>query len=134
MGKAQDQWKGVVTEQMNPSYLYAYEKFRSALCSLATGPSDVRARLRSAYRHFHPVRKKHLPEHLQKDYKWVLDQLTRFGPAIGRDGKVIRGSVEETLRRIHNSTGVKIAERVLYIYHELNWLYMEGGAQSLTNG
>ncbi len=110
---------------VNPRYFYAYEKFSDAIRSLAIGPGDVRQRLRSAYLHFHPVREKHLPEHLQNDYQWVLQQLTRFGPATGRDGKVLRGSMDETLSRIRNSTGTKIAERILHIYHQLNWLYME---------
>lgn len=112
--------------EVNSSYFYAYEKFNDALHSLATGPDDVRHRLLSAYWHFRPVGKKHLPEQLQNDYQWVLNQLMRFGPIIGRDGKVLRGAVEETLNRIRNSTGSKIAERILQIYHQLNRLYMEG--------
>lgn len=115
---------------MNPNYFYAYEKFRDALHSLATGPDDVRKRLRSAYLHFQPVHKKYLPEQLQNDYLWVLNQLTRFGPVIGRDGEVLRGAVEETLNRIRNTTGSKIAERILQIYHQLNWLYMDGEEKS----
>jgi len=111
---------------VNPDYFYAYEKFMDALHSLATEPYDVRQRLRSAYYHFRPVAKKHLPEQLQDDYQWILNQLTKFNPVIGRDGKVLRGAVEETLNRIHNATGSKIAERILHIYHQLNWLYMEG--------
>ena len=110
---------------VKPSYFYAYEKFNDALHSLATGKGDVRHRLWYAYSHFHTVHNKHLPEQLQIDYEWVLKQLTRFGPVIGRDGKVLRGPVEETLNRIHNSTGSKIAERILHIYHHLNWLYNE---------
>ena len=112
--------------QVNPEFFYAYEKFRDALNSLATGPYDIRQRLHSAYWHLRPVSKKHLPEQLQDDYQWILNQLTKFGPVIGKDGKIIRGPVEETLNRIHNATGSKIAERILHIYHQLNWLYMEG--------
>ena len=112
--------------KVNPRYFYAYEKFTDALHSLATGAHDVRQRLRFAYMQFHPVQKRHLPDNLQDDYQWVLTQLTKFGPLVGRDGKVLRGSVEETLNRIRNSTGSKIAERILHIYHQLNWLYMEG--------
>lgn len=112
--------------KLNPNYFYAYEKFSDALSSLATGPYDVRQRLRSAYWHFRPVNKTHLPEELHDDYQWVLNQLTRFDPVIGRDGKVLRGAVDETLDRIRNTTGSKIAQRILYIYHQLNWLYMEG--------
>jgi len=111
---------------VNPNYFYAYEKFMDALNNLATGPYDVRQRLRSAYLHFHPVTKKHLPEELQDDYKWILNQLTKFGPVVGKDGEVLRGAVEETLNRIRNATGSKIADRIIHIYHQLNWLYMEG--------
>lgn len=111
--------------KVNSNYFYAYEKFNDALHSLATGPDDVRQRLRSAYWHFRPAGKKHLPEQLQNDYEWVLNQLTRFGPVVGRDGKVLRSAVDETLNRIRNTTGSKIAERILHIYHQLNWLYME---------
>jgi len=110
---------------MNPNHRYAYEKFSSALGSLAIGPGDVRGRLWAAYLHFHPVREKHLPDDLHEDYQWVLQQLTRYGPARGRDGKIILDSIQETLRRIRNSTGSRIAERILRIYSQLNWLYME---------
>jgi len=113
-----------VIVEMNPKHFYGYEKFSAAVRSLAIGPGDVRQRLRAAYWHFHPVREEHLPEHLHQDYQWVLHQLTRFGPAIGRDGKALRGSIEETLSRIRNSSGSKIAERILHIYHQLNCLYM----------
>jgi len=114
-----------VVIEVNSNYFYAYEKFNDALNSLATGPDDVRQRLRSAYWHFRPVGKKHLPVQLQNDFQWILNQLTRFGPIVGRDGKVLCSAVEETLSRIRNSTGSKIAERILHIYHQLNWLYME---------
>ena len=123
--RSEGYWKGMV-KKVNPSHFYAYEKFSDALHSLATGPADVRQRLRSAYLHFRVVQKEQLPVQLQSDYQWVLDQLTRFEPAISRNGEVVRGPVEETLSRIRNSTGTKIAERILSIYHQLNWLYMEG--------
>jgi hypothetical protein len=112
--------------KVKADHFYAYEKFNDALHCLATGPDDVRQRLRSAYSCFRPVKKAHLPEHLQDDYQWILDQLTRFEAVYDREGKVVRGSVDETLNRIRNSTGTKIAERILDIYHQLNWLYLEG--------
>ena len=110
---------------MDPRHLYAYEKFTSALRSLAIGSGDVRDRLSGAYMHFHPVQKKHLPEDLHSDYEWVKSQLTRFDPVVNSQGEVVRGSVAETLRRIRRSTGVKIAERIFHIYNELNWLYVK---------
>jgi hypothetical protein len=114
-----------VVIEVNSNYFYAYEKFSNALRSLAVGPGDVRRRLHSAYLNFHLVRTKHLPEQLQDDFAWVMHQLTKFGPKIGRDGHLLRGSVDETLSRIRNSTGTKIAERIQHIYLELNRLYME---------
>jgi len=124
VAKASGQRERVVIK-VNSNYFYAYEKFNDALRNLAVGPGDVRQRLHSAYLNFQPVRKRHLPKQLQNDYQWILNQLTRFGPVIGRDGKVLRSAIEETLIRIRNSTGSIIAERILHIYHELNWLYME---------
>lgn len=110
---------------MNPRHFYAYERFTSALRSLAIGSGDVRVRLSGAYMDFHPVKENHLPEDLHSDYEWVIAQLTRFGPVLNGQGEVVRGAVAETLRRIRRSTGVKIAERILHIYTELNWLYIK---------
>jgi hypothetical protein len=74
---------------------------------------------------FKPIQKKHLPEDLHSDYEWVMVQLTRFHPVVNNQGDVLRGSVAETLRRIRRSTGVKIAERILHIYNELNRLFIK---------
>jgi hypothetical protein len=117
-------------KDMNPRHLYAYEKFTSALGTLAVGPGNVRTRLRAAYYHIYSVREEHLPNHLHTDYEWILQQLLRYDPVTDRDGNIIRGSLDETLGRIRNSTGVKIAERILRIYHQLNWLNMEGEQES----
>jgi hypothetical protein len=120
-----DGWTRVVIAKMIQGYSYAYEKFTSAVQSLAIGSGDVRERLRHAYLHIRILNENHLPEQLYKDYQWVLKQLKRYDPAIGPDGKVLRSSVDETLRRIHKSTGTKIAEHIFHIYVQLNWLYMQ---------
>jgi hypothetical protein len=103
----------------NGPELYAYEKLVVALSSLATGAGDVRSRLYHAYLSFHTLKESDFPEHLRADFRWVLAQLTKFPPYCVSDGRMVRGSVEETLRRIKRSTGVAIAERVLHLYHEV---------------
>ena len=110
---------------MDSRHFYAYEKFSSAIRSLAIGSGDVRDRLSWAYMEFKPIKKKHLPADLHADYEWVMAQLTNFHPVVNSQGKVLRGSVAETLRRIRRSTGVKIADRVFSIYNKLNWLYIK---------
>jgi hypothetical protein len=99
---------------------YAHEKLLAALESLATGPGDVRARLLAAYQTFHPLKQSHFPPNLRKDFEWVLRQLTKHEPIYDYKGRLDRGSVEETLRRIKNVTGVKIATRIYRLYHALD--------------
>ncbi len=105
-------------------FFYAHEKLCDALYYLATGAGDVRERILSAYSRFHPLEERHFPEHLRNDFKWVMDQLTKYEPVYDHKGNIIIGQVENTLRHIRNSTGVKIAEKLLFLYHELNsYLY-----------
>lgn len=111
-------------------YFYAYEKFNDALRSLAIGPDDVRHRLRPVFYHLRPLTEKHLPDHLQEDHRWILMQLTRLGPVKDKEGNVIRNALDNTLDRIRNSTGTKIAERIFHIYFELNSLYTDIEQQS----
>ena len=99
---------------------YAYEKLLMALDSLATGPGDVRERLLVAHQSFHPLKEAHFPQHLRKDFRWILEKITKYGPVYDYKGRLDRGSVEETLRRIKNGTGVKIATKLFRLYHALD--------------
>lgn len=100
--------------------LYAHQKLLVALSSLATGAGDIRSRLYNAYLSLHPLKESDFPEYLRADFRWILAQMTKFPPHYLPDGKMIRGSVEETMRRIKRSTGVAIAERLLHLYHEID--------------
>ena len=100
--------------------IYAHEKLLAALESLATGPGDVRARLLAAFETFHPLTQSHFPPHLRKDFAWVLKQLKKCEPIFDYKGRLLRGSVEETLRHIKNVTGTKIATRIYRLYHALD--------------
>ena len=110
---------------LGSEYFYVYEKFNSALRSLAIGPGDVRKRLRAAFYYLHPLTEQDFPDYLQKDYRWIMQQLYRLGPAKDRHGNVTENALDNTLSRIRNSTGSKIAEQIFYIYFELNSLYSE---------
>jgi len=86
---------------------YALEKLSSAIHYLTVGEGDVRQRLRSAYREFSAVSETDFPPRLQDDWKWIMAQLTQYG------------TIEDTLSRIRNSTGVKIVQRIIYLRDEL---------------
>jgi hypothetical protein len=107
-------------QPLNGTPTYALQKLVEAMHSMATGPGDVRERLHSASLSITFLKEDDFPEHLQADWSWVYHQLTKYGPAYDYAGKIIRGSVEETMRRIKRATGVKIAERLVRIYHELD--------------
>src|SRR5665647_1507991 len=98
---------------------HARQKLRETIYSLATGPGDIRKRLIQAYNGFFILKEYDFPVELQSDWKWILKELKKFGPIIREDGSVFRGAVENTCIRIRNSTGVKIAERMLKIYLSL---------------
>ena len=61
------------------------------------------------------LRKSDFPNHLQADWDWIAKQLTKYGPLVGPGGQ-IRDGVENTMRKIHNRTGVKIAQRISKLY------------------
>lgn len=103
---------------------YAHEKLLHAIYSLATGTGDARSRLWNAYQGFHPLQEKHFPEHLRKDWRWVMDSLTKYDPIYDYKGRLTTGSVEATLKRIRNSTASKIAQKIVYLYFEVDsYLY-----------
>lgn len=105
---------------MKDRYLYAKEKLLIAVEALATGPGDVRSRLKKAYWTFNRLKAEQLPPQMQEDWRWVLEQMTNRGPLLDQKGKVMRDSVENTMCRIKNRTGAKIAKKIFRLYWELN--------------
>jgi hypothetical protein len=89
---------------------YALEKLASAAHTLAVGPGDVRSRLVNVLSDIHGLSERHFPSVLREDWHWVKEQLSRFPPSSDWQGA-------SQLRKIRNSTGVKIAEKLMYIYH-----------------
>jgi len=84
--------------------------------SLATGRGDVRSRLETAYRRFWVLTEENFPEEFRDDWKWIKNQLTKFGPLYDNSGEIlISDAVENTMSRIKNKTGQKIAGKIFYI-------------------
>ena len=101
-------------------YDYALEKFGAAVRHLAIGTGDVRSRLWTAYLDLDVLRAGHLPEDLRADYEWVNRELTKREPqrkvwSESEQDWVLEGRVLANLRRMRNSSGAKIAERIYSI-------------------
>jgi GNAT superfamily N-acetyltransferase len=97
--------------------VYADEQLSKAIRILAVGAGDVRSRLLDAYAaQFHPLQPSHFPEHLRKEFEWVMAQLTKRGPQMDSEGNVRKGSVENTLLRMQRNTGVRIAQKLLLLH------------------
>jgi len=107
-----------------PDTLYALGKFRAAIWVLACGPGDVRSRLLGAFESISPVSASDLPEDIRVDYQWIRSTLSRYEPN-DTERRLGFGRLEATLRLIRNSTGVKIAERIVEIEAKLADRVME---------
>jgi hypothetical protein len=91
---------------------YLVKKFYAAVYDLATGEGDARSRVDKAYYRFWHIWVNDYPKELREHVEWITEQLTnRSGP----QGKTIPFN----LSRMQNRTAAKIAERILFIYHEL---------------
>ena len=99
---------------------YAHQLLFQTIDSLATGPGDVRARLLVAYETFHPLTPAHFPVHLREDFEWVIAHLTKNEPRLNCEGFVQKSSVQVSLKRMRNSTGVKIAETLLRLHYAID--------------
>jgi hypothetical protein len=99
---------------------YAKEKLYEAILALAIGQGDVRSRLYPAYLCVAGLREDDFPKEFQKDWAWIMRELTKYGPTYKPNGDLWYGSVENTLRNIRNSTGRKIAEKIFDIGWALN--------------
>lgn len=106
---------------MSSPYWYTVEKLGGAVRCLATHPGDARVRLSCAYVGFHTLTDKDFPSDLQADWRWVMKEITKFGPQRNHLGKVYIGSVDNTMRRIRKATGAKIATKI----YELYWAISE---------
>jgi hypothetical protein len=101
------------------SLRYLNEKLSDAIYILTTGPGDVRSRLYSALPKLLILSGFCLPSELECDLKWIQQKLTErnkheYGYDDGR-----------SLRLMRNSTGTKIAERIVRLQWRINDLIEE---------
>lgn len=99
---------------------YTIEKLTTAVDCLVTHPGDVRERLACAFLSFHTLTENDFSPELRSDWRWVMNQLTRYGPLLNHNGEAWMGSVENTMRRVRRSTGVKIAKRIYQLYWDVS--------------
>lgn len=95
-------------------WYYADEKLSRVVYTLAIGRGDVRSRLLEAWSQIWVLSPAVVPPELHEDLACVKRQMTRFEPTSTR-----RASVEETMMRIRNATGEKIAQRLFDMYSRL---------------
>lgn len=99
---------------MPPDPFYALGKFGEAVYALATEPGDVRSRLYCAFQFLIPVQPTDLPVELRQDLEWVMNMLTRRRARYPGES-----DLGATLMTMRNSTGVKIAIRIVEIESRL---------------
>lgn len=98
------------------SHDYVVEKLTTTLHCLATHRGDARARITDCYLCFHMLDEIDFPDDLKPDWRWIMTTITSAGPLMHPDGRVWRGSVENTMRHCKNVTAAKVAERLWRLY------------------
>lgn len=91
---------------------YTKEKLRNAVYKLATGSGDVRSRLCDAFCECWILTEKSFPKELRSDWLWIVREMNKCGPRYDNEGKVRVDAIKNTMSKIRNSTGVKIAQNI----------------------
>lgn len=104
-------------------YEYVKNRVADAIYELCTGPGDVRRRLLSAHGEISALLDNQFPNELLGLWHEIHAMLTKHGPAFDFEGDIWKGSVANTLDKIRNSTGVKIAEKLYQLHKNLQSNY-----------
>lgn len=91
------------------------ERVYLAVKYLCIGRGDVRKRLSEAISALLPLQPHEFPDELQADFEWIIKQSTKYDSQIPE----YEGNIEATMKRIKNSTGEKIADRIFSIYSRI---------------
>ena len=91
---------------------YAIEKFEDIVYVLAIGEGDVRSRLKSAISDLMVLDESHFPSELKKEWNYIYKSLSKSGVVTAYNGEIRTGSYENSLNKMRNSTGAKIADRI----------------------
>ncbi|HCU01440.1 TPA: hypothetical protein DIC62_01415 [Candidatus Nomurabacteria bacterium] len=93
-------------------YNYTREKLNNAVYELAVGPGDVRSRLLEAFQKCWFLTEDSFPEELRSDWSWINKEMNKFGPLRDKKGEIRTDAIDNTMARIKNATGVKIAYEI----------------------
>ena len=88
------------------------ERVYLAVQQLCVGSGDVRSRLQTAVITLLPLQSREFPSELQQEFNSIIADATKYKSEMPE----FRGDLEATMRRIRNSTGQKIAERIFGLY------------------
>ena len=91
------------------------ERVFLAVQELCVGEGDVRARLVISINILIALSPSEFPEALREDFELVMQQSTKYESDIPEH----KSNLEVTMKRIRNSTGKKIAEKIFKIYSEI---------------
>jgi len=100
-------------------YEYVKNRVAGAVFELCTGAGDVRSRLLSAHTEISMLVENQFPNELLGLWHEIHRMLTKHGAALDFEGKISEGAVSNTLRKIKNSTGVKIAKKLYELHKQL---------------
>lgn len=98
-------------------YDYAKNRISEAIKKLCISPGDVRSRLLVVNDLTSSLNPSHFPDNLLPLWLDIKKNMAKHGPMTNYAGKAVGGAVANTMRKIRNPTGVKIAEK-LYELHE----------------
>jgi hypothetical protein len=99
---------------------YALQKLELSVIDLAVGEGDVRSRLSSVYyEHLHVLKEHDFPDKFKREWASIIKALNDKGPKSDEDGVVYVGSLLNTLNRIRNKTGSKIASDIVLLSQNL---------------
>ena len=99
-----------------PHRSYAAKKLTEVLESIATHEGDARKRVEVAFLYLIHLNETDFPKDMKADWDWIWKEATKYGPLHDHHGNVWRGSVENTMRRIKNSTASKILKKIYELY------------------
>lgn len=104
-------------------YDYVKSKISDAIFELCTGQEDVRHRLLSAAEATISLTHNNFPPDLLPLWIKIHAMLTKYGPETDAEGKILEGAIKNTLRKIRNSSGTKIAKNLYQLNIELQSKY-----------
>jgi hypothetical protein len=95
---------------------YAAKKLTEVLESIATHEGDARKRVKIAFMYLNHLKETDFPDDLKAGWNWIWKESTKYGPLHDHHGNVRRGSIENTMRRVKNSTASKILKKIYSLY------------------